>query len=176
MSDEEALILANYFAAADKVEYPYQNQPQQLETYLAGQEAFFHREYPRRSAENSYREESWRMLTTTLCSKCHAVGGAEPSGRPDDPNVSRGPNLGRVHERLRPEWVSIWVFNPKWITPFTPMPPPFPANQTQYMRLFSGKGYDQTIGVRDAIMNYPRLMEAMHKPLPPEPNKAAGAE
>lgn len=176
MSDEEALILANYFAAADKVEYPYQKQPQQLETYLASQEAFFHREYPNRSAENSYREESWRMLTTTLCIKCHAVGGGAPAGKPDDPTVVRGPNLGRVHERLRPEWVSSWVFNPKWITTYTGMPAPFPANQTQYPRLFNGKPIDQTIGVRDALMNYPRLMEAMHKPLPAEPSGAPAAE
>lgn len=175
MSDEEALILANYFAAADKVEYPYQKQPQQLETYLASQEAFFHREYPQRSAENSYREESWRMLTTTLCIKCHAVGGGAPAGKPDDPTVVRGPNLGRVHERLRPEWVSNWVFNPKWITTYTGMPAPFPANQTQYPRLFNGKPIDQTVGVRDALMNYPRLMEGMHKPLPPEPAKAPAA-
>ena len=115
------------------------------------------------------------MLATTLCVKCHAVGGAAPAGRPDDPTVARGPNLSRVHERLRPEWVSNWVFNPKWITPYTPMPAPFPKNQTQYPRLFNGKGHDQTVGVRDALMNYPRLMEAMHKPLPPEPSGAPAA-
>ena len=175
MSDEEARIFASYFAAAEKVEYPYQKQPQQLESYLAGQEAFFHREYPNRSAENSYREESWRMLATTICIKCHAVGGGAPAGKPDDPTVVRGPNLGRVHERLRPEWVSNWVFNPKWITTYTGMPAPFPANQTQYPRLFNGKPIDQTVGVRDALMNYPRLMEGMHKPLPPEPSGAPAA-
>ncbi|MDA0587897.1 MAG: c-type cytochrome [Planctomycetota bacterium] len=166
LSDEEARILTNYFAAADGSEYPYEKQPQQLSSYLAGKEAEFHATHPDRSADNSYRDESWRMLTSTLCIQCHAVGNARPAGKVDDPNVTRGPSLNRVYERLRPEWVSVWVFEPTWITSYTSMPPPFARDKNSYAPLFDTDATDQTIGVRDALMNYPELIERKYAPLP----------
>jgi cytochrome c2 len=166
MSDEEARILTNYFAAADGADYPYEKQPQQSGSYMVRKEAEFHAKHPDRSNENSYRDESLRMLTSTLCIQCHAVGNAQPAGKLNDPNVTRGPSLNRVHERLRPEWVSVWVFEPTWITSYTSMPPPFPKDKQSYGPLFDKDATDQTIGVRDALMNYPELIERKYKPLP----------
>jgi cytochrome c551/c552 len=166
MSDEEARILTNYFAAADGADYPYEKQPQQLDSYMASKEAEFHAKHSDRSTENSYRDESWRMLTSTLCIQCHAVGNAQPAGKLDDPKVTRGPSLNRIHERLRPEWVSVWLFEPTWITSYTSMPPPFAKDKHSYAPLFDTDATDQTIGVRDALMNYPELIERKYTPLP----------
>ena len=118
------------------------------------------------------------MLSTTLCIKCHSVGGREfatDPGKPNDPNVTHAPNLERVNSRLRPDWLSVWVSNPKWMTPYTAMPIPFPKGQKQYAPLFGTDAESQTIGVRDALMNYYRLLEKNTEPLPPWRDPAAAA-
>lgn len=158
MSDDEARILANYFAAADGSPYPYQSLPQNEPEYLARRQAEFAAAHPDRAAVNTYLEESWDTLNEQLCIKCHAVGGREFKAG-NDPNVIRGPNLEYVSQRLRPEWTLMWLYNPRWITPYTSMPAPFPKNQEQFKPLFDGNGSDQTVGVRDALMNYFHLME-----------------
>ncbi|MBI1312909.1 c-type cytochrome [bacterium] len=166
MSNEEARILANYFAAADGSPYPYQSLPQSEPAYLAAQQTEFAAAHPDRAAVNSYLGESWSTLNEQLCIKCHAVGGKEFKAG-NDPNVIRGPNLEYVSQRLRPEWTLMWLYNPRWITPYTSMPAPFPKNQEQFKPLFDGNGTDQTIGVRDALINYYHLMERQsHQPAP----------
>lgn len=164
MSDQEARILANYFAAADGSPYPYQSLPQNEPAYLADAQTGFVAGHPDRAAVNSYLDESWDTLNEQLCIKCHAVGGKEFKAG-NDPNVIRGPNLEYVSQRLRPEWTLMWLYNPRWITPYTSMPAPFPKNQEQFKPLFDGNGTDQTIGVRDALMNYFHMMERQsHQP------------
>jgi len=167
MSDDEARTLANYFAAADGAEYPYQEIPQAEPEYLAAASSRYAAVHPDRATQEDYLQESWRMLSTTLCIKCHAVGGREFKAVPNDPNVTRGPNLDGVSQRLRSEWLTTWLSNPKWITPYTSMPLPFPKNQTQYAPLFDADGSDQTLAVRDALLNYHRLLERNTQPLPP---------
>jgi len=62
------------------------------------------------------------------------------------------------------------------------MPAPFGAHVTgpknPYLPLFNGDSLDQTIGVRDALMNYPAFLERGYKPLPliatPVPDAGAG--
>ena len=178
MSSDEARILANYFAAADGAIYPYEAIPQSDQGYLAEMQELFSKNHAERASEQSYLQESWQMLSTTLCIKCHSVGGREfatdPS-KPNDPNVTHAPNLDRVNSRLRPDWLSVWVSNPKWLTPYTAMPIPFPKGQKQYAPLFGTDAESQTIGVRDALMNYYRLLEKNTEPLPPLPTAAAAA-
>ena len=145
MSDAEALTLANYFAAVDGAPYPYQVNPQQEPEYLA-------------QHGSGYLEEAWKTLNAPLCIKCHAVGGRE--FKVTDPKKDiRGPNLSHVPERLRSDWLTLWVFKPNWITPYTSMPQNFPKNQKQFENLFRGEADLQTIAVRDALMNYHRLLE-----------------
>ncbi len=178
MSSDEARILANYFAAADGAIYPYEAIPQSDQEYLAEMQDLFSTNHAERASEHSYLQESWQMLSTTLCIKCHSVGGREfatDPGKPNDPNVTHAPNLERVNSRLRPDWLSVWVSNPKWITPYTAMPIPFPKGQKQYAPLFGTDAESQTIGVRDALMNYYRLLEKNTEPLPPWRDPAAAA-
>ncbi|MFP6762778.1 MAG: c-type cytochrome, partial [Planctomycetaceae bacterium] len=183
LSDSEAQALTNYFAAVDGSTYPYEKQPQQRASYLAAKQAQFQTEFPERAAVSNYDDESWRMLTSTLCIQCHAVGNDLPKGDPDKPGeLIRGPNLNRVHERLRPDWVSVWLFNPAWVTSYTSMPAPFGAHvsgpKNPYLPLFNGDSLDQTNGVRDALMNYPAFLERGYKPLPliakPVPDTGTG--
>ena len=127
MSDTEARILANYFAAADGAEYPYKDIPQAVPEYLGPAQAEFMRDLAERhahynNASDSYLQESWTVLTTELCIGCHAVGGREFAAKPGDPNVTHAPVLDGVRQRLRPEWITTWLSNPAWLTPYTAMP------------------------------------------------------
>jgi cytochrome c551/c552/cell division protein FtsB len=180
MSADEARILANYFAAADGAVYPYESISQSDKNYLAEMQQLFQEKHPDRASKQEYLQESWQMLSTTLCIKCHSVGGREfatDSSKPNDPNVTHAPNLDRANARLRPDWLTVWVSNPKWITPYTAMPIPFPKKgKKQFEPLFGGDAESQTIGVRDALMNYYRLLEQNTEPLPPHPPAAAAAE
>ena len=75
----------------------------------------------------------------------------------------RGPNLERVSQRIRPDWLGVWLYNPSWITPYTSMPAPFPANKTgaenAFPAVFAGQPEHQTEGVYNALLNYQRLLE-----------------
>ena len=172
MSPEEAQTLANYFAAVDGAEYPYQdNTPtdpdyieqrsQQVADLLDG---------------HTYLETSWKALNGPMCIKCHSVGGR--TFKAADPKKDiRGPNLQLTSERLRPEWVKLWLFKPQWITPYTSMPLNFPKDKPQFDELFKTDPEAQVIGIRDALMNYDPLMEKLgrvvYDPKPAAPNAKA---
>lgn len=156
MDPEEAQALANYFAAVDKEPYPYQLIPPQQPSVQEEKQDEFVANYP--DASGSYLHESWKVLNGQLCIKCHAVGGRPYVGSNPATDI-RGPNLDRVEERLRPEWVQLWIYNPKWITPYTSMPSNFPADKVTIPDLFGGNGTRQAEAVVDALFNYRRLME-----------------
>lgn len=148
MSSEEAAALADYFSAVDGSPYPYQAISQREPDYLDA-----------KLAKNpNYLPESWRLLNAPLCIKCHSVGGREYQSNDPKKDI-RGPNLDAVPERLRPDWTMLWLFKPSWITPYTSMPQPLTKNQTQFPELFHGDGLTQTVALRDALMNYYRLLE-----------------
>ncbi len=156
MSSAEAQSLANYFAAVDDVNYPYQEIDQRDPTYLDHKQASFHEMFPQ--AEGDYLENTWKLLNAPLCIKCHSVGGRQYQSTDPKKDI-RGPNLDRVERRLRPDWTELWLYKPAWITPYTSMPTVFPKNQEQFPELLGGDGSLQTTGVRDALMNYYRLLE-----------------
>lgn len=150
MSDAEALALANYFAAVDGAEYPYQNVPERQEDYLAVKNA----------GHPNYLPDGWQMFKA--CVQCHSVGGLEY--QVGDPKKDiRGPNLVNVADRLRPDWTMLWLYKPAWITPYTSMPAVFDRSTKKYEELFSGDGVQQVISVRDALMNYHKLTETQAK-------------
>jgi hypothetical protein len=130
-------------------------------------------------ADSSYLNESWQLLNTSgtkgLCVKCHAVGGREfkSTGAKDE---VRGPNLDRVADRLRPDWTLLWISNPKWIAPYTGMARIFNPKQKLLENRFEGNGRLQTIGARDALMNYHRLFEQIGKTPDPLPKAKADAK
>ncbi|MCI0457151.1 MAG: c-type cytochrome [Gemmataceae bacterium] len=91
----------------------------------------------------------FRMLTRGICSTCHEVGNQKPG------QATQGPSLNIVNERLRPEWVTRWIANPKRHVPYnTPMPPVFPRNGKEYRELVVGEPLEQILTVRDALMNW----------------------
>jgi len=176
MSPEEARTLANYFAAVDGAPYPYQQVPERDPAYLAAKNQTYGSMWP---ADSSYLNESWQLLNTSgtkgLCVKCHAVGGREfkSTGAKDE---VRGPNLDRVADRLRPDWTLLWISNPKWIAPYTGMARIFNPKQKLLENRFEGNGRLQTIGARDALMNYHRLFEQIGKTPDPLPKAKADAK
>ncbi len=179
MSNEEAQALANYFAAVDDASYPYQEIPQREPAYLAQKE---HELNVSDHPQGPYLTQSWKVLNAQLCIKCHSVGGNEV--KITDPKTDiRGPNLDMATDRLRPDWLLLWLYNPKWITPYTSMPSPLPRSKQNFPELLEGNGEVQTIGLRDAIMNYNRLMEQEGKlalepaaETPPPATETSGGE
>ena len=95
------------------------------------------------------------------CIGCHSVGGLSYVVNPADKAAVHGPDLRRVHERLRPDWLRLWLQNPKWITPYTSMPINFqPSSKGAFETLLGGDPEQQAIGAADALLNYARLLEA----------------
>lgn len=162
LSQAEASGLARYFEARDSVQYPFKADPRLAVAEFDRHAAAYQQNHPLRAKTASYDQESWSMLTTTLCIKCHAVGGVEFKSAPNDPNVTRGPDLENVSRRLKAEWLKVWVSNPKWITPYTAMPLPFPADKKDFAPLFEGDATAQTLGVRDALLRYDQIVREIH--------------
>jgi hypothetical protein len=168
MSNDEAEKLANYFSAVDGVSYPYQEVPQRDPGYIAAKE----REHP------NYLHDGWQVVTmpppTGFCAGCHSVGGREFAGG-DPTKVTRGPNLDRVSSRLRPDWLRLWLYNPKLITPYTRMPQNFTRDKQVFPQLFGGNGEEQAGAASDALMNYLRMLEKEGKATAAAPADAADA-
>ena len=110
------------------------------------------------------------MLNVPLCIKCHSVGGQQVKISNPAPDI-RGPNLDLAAERLRPDWTLLWLYSPKWVTRYTSMPVPLPPQQSgaqpRFPDLFGDKGLEQTISLRDALMNYHKLLEREGKSAAP---------
>jgi hypothetical protein len=124
-----------------------------------------------------YLAESWKVLNAPLCVKCHSVGGREFKALDPTKDI-RGPNLEYVADRLRPDWLMVWLYKPAWITPYTSMPQPLPKDAKNFEELFGGDAGVQTVALRDALMNYHRLMEQEGKavadnPAPPKTEVSA---
>ena len=92
MSSDEATQLANYFAAVDGAQYPYLVDHRTDSSYLARQDA----EHPHRF------EDALKIVTdNNYCVKCHKVGDFTPAGSA----AALAPNLDRVYQRLRPDFL-----------------------------------------------------------------------
>ncbi|MEI7698426.1 MAG: hypothetical protein WCK86_01415 [Planctomycetia bacterium] len=157
LSQAEARTLANYFAAVDGAEFPYEEQGPTDSDYLAerGDDmvaagGLLH--------SQDYLSDSWSLLNGPLCVKCHSVGGRRFKAS-DPAKDIQGPNLIDVQNRLRSDWVKLWLYKPAWVTPYTSMPVNFAKNATQFPDKFKGDPDAHVIGVRDALMNYSKLLE-----------------
>lgn len=173
MSDAEAQALANYFAAVDGTEFPYQLIAEKEPGYLNAKNQDFHKAYP--DKKQDYLQESWQVLNAPLCIKCHSVAGRQVVVS-DPAKDIRGPNLDLAAERLKPDWMMLWLSHPTWITPYTSMPAPFQKGKAdQFPELFGGNGAWQTVSLRDALVNYYKLMEREGKVASEPKPAAAGA-
>lgn len=102
-SEPQVNTLTQYFAALDGVPYPYEPRPTfEAQTLAVGKDLF----------------AKWQ------CVRCHVVAGKLPQQDP----ANMAPDLAKVNERLRPEWVMQWLADPARIQPGTRMPSNFPVN------------------------------------------------
>lgn len=145
----EPAELANYFAARDNAEFPYQEIPQRDQAYLAAKE----------KEHANYLAGGWNMMTKGACIQCHTVGRNIPAGGANNVN---GPNLRQVNARFRPEYLEQWLAKPTRILPFTAMPqniPPAGPDGPGSPASLVGKTDGQISALRDALLNYSTAIE-----------------
>jgi len=165
-SAAEAADMVNYFAAVDGAEYPYVYDPRLDESAIAVKE----------SVHPGHLDGALRIVTNTnYCVKCHLVGDYTPPG-----NVKAlAPQLERVHERLRPDYVHDWIANPKRFLPYTGMPVNIPFDKPVSQELYAGTSEQQVDALTDLLMHFDLFakrnlsLEAFLKQAPPPGEPAA---
>ncbi|HET7294134.1 MAG TPA: c-type cytochrome [Vicinamibacteria bacterium] len=105
-TEEQLNTITQYFAAQDRVPYPYEPRPRTDAAMVAAGRDLFGR---------------WQ------CVKCHVVAGKLPDQDP----ANMAPDLAKVPERLRAEWLSHWLADPGRIMPGTRMPANFPVDPSE---------------------------------------------
>jgi mono/diheme cytochrome c family protein len=163
MSSAEASTLANYFAAMDNVPYPYHEDHRTDSAYLAQQDAANPKRLP----------DAMQLVTSNkYCVQCHLLGDYTPPG----PGTGLAPNLDRVYQRIRGDWLQVWLAKPKRKLPFTGMPENFLPGKPAPQELFPGTSLEQLEGVEDFMLNYDTYMNhktsirSLVKPAEPEPD------
>jgi cbb3-type cytochrome oxidase cytochrome c subunit len=147
----ETAELANYFAARDRTEFPYQTISEQNVSYLA----------ERTKAHPDYLAAGWQMMTNKAspCLQCHAIGQFKPSG---GDQVVNGPDLRGVAPRFRPDYLLAWIANPRRLVPFSAMPQNIAAHGTVQIlvpKTFENQPFDMVKAVRDTLLNYVNAVE-----------------
>jgi mono/diheme cytochrome c family protein len=162
----ETAGLANYFAARDGAEFPYQQIPERTQEHLAAEEA----KHP------DYLGAGWQTMTKGACVQCHAIGQFKPTG---GDQVVNGPDLRQVSNRFRPRYLEEWLANPKRLVPFTAMPqnipPQGPLVPAEPPKSFEKDRLDLVKAVRDALLNYVNVVEQQLAGTKPEGAKPAAA-
>jgi len=158
----EAAALVNYFAAVDDAEYPYVYDPRLDESSLAAVE----------QVHPGHLDGAMKIITNNnYCVKCHLVGSYAPPGNPK----ALAPQLERVHERLRPDYVHNWIANPKRYLPYTGMPVNIPFDKPVSQDLYAGTSDQQVNALTDLLMHYDTFakknlsLEAYLKQQPAQP-------
>jgi hypothetical protein len=137
----KAAALVNYFAAVDGAEYPYVYDPRLDDASVAAAE----------QAHPGHLEGALKIVTNNnYCVKCHLVGDYTPAGSVK----ALAPQLQRVHERLRPDYVHGWIANPKRFLPYTGMPVNIPYNQPVSQDLYHGTSEQQVDALTDLLMHF----------------------
>ena len=141
LQSRQAAALTDYFASVDGADYPYIYDSRLDDSSLVEAES----RYP------EHLEGAMRIVTNNnYCVKCHLVGDYAPPGNPK----ALAPQLGRVHERLRPEYVYEWIANPKRFLPYTGMPVNIPHNKPVSQDLYVGDSEQQVGGLTDLLMHF----------------------
>jgi mono/diheme cytochrome c family protein len=132
-TEEELNAITHYFAAQDRVPYPYEPKPTiQPAMVAAGQDLF----------------NKWQ------CVKCHVVAGKLPNQDP----ANMAPDLANVPRRLRADWLPHWLADPLRIQPGTRMPANFPADAAEnaYPDILGGDQKKQIEAVRAYLLTLGR--------------------
>ncbi len=144
--------VANYFAARDRAEFPYQSMAERRTGYLA----------ERSQAHPNYLSAGWEMMTNKAspCLQCHAIGASKPSGT--GPTIVNGPDLRQVAPRFRPGFLEAWIANPRRLMPYTAMPQniaPHGAIQMPVPKSFENQPMEMVRAIRDTLLNYVDAVE-----------------
>ncbi len=104
--------------------------------------------------KEAYLSDGFKLLANQdVCLKCHSIGSQKISG-------AQGPPLELSHNRLRSDWVFRWLSYPQRFMYYpTPMPTNFPNGNPGYPHIFSGTTPMQIQAARDALMNYPQVID-----------------
>jgi cytochrome c2 len=105
-TEQQANTITHFFASLDRVPYPYEPKPELVAADVAAGRDLFAR---------------WQ------CVKCHVVAGKLPNQEPSN----MAPDLAKVPQRLRADWMALWLKDPQKVQPGTRMPTNFPANPAE---------------------------------------------
>ena len=162
LSPAQASALANYFAAKDNVQYPFEFDPRTQTDHLAAMN--------RRFADRL--DDAMKVVTNgNYCIKCHLVGDFTPKGDA----VAQAPNLQRIFQRFRPRYLQNWLANPKRLLPYTGMPENFTQGKPARAAGFTipvgkliqdGSAPDQLQAVVDLLLNYDQYLRQKVSILP----------
>ncbi|MFM8893317.1 MAG: hypothetical protein ACKOTB_17180 [Planctomycetia bacterium] len=169
----EAAALVDSFAAIDGADSPYVYDRRLDEGSLVAAE----------QAHAGHLDGAMKIVTNhNYCVKCHLVGSYTPPGNPK----ALAPQLERVHERLRPDYVHDWIANPKRFLPYTGMPVNIPFDKPVSQDLYAGSSEQQVDALTDLLMHFDTFakknlsLEAyLRQPAQPAPGgqpPAAGAQ
>jgi mono/diheme cytochrome c family protein len=156
--------LANYFAARDGAEFPYQAIPEREQSYLSALEA----------KHAGYLGAGWQLMSKGACVQCHAIGQFKPTG---GAQVVNGPDLRQVGARFRPAFLGEWLANPRRLVPYTAMPQNVPPNgppPPAAPKSFEGQPLGMVKAMRDTLLNYVSAVEQQLAGAPPAASSPAG--
>jgi cytochrome c2 len=139
-SEEQLNTLTRYFAAQDRVPYPVTPRPPIDPVMVAHGRDLFTR---------------WQ------CIKCHVVAGKLPNQEP----ANMAPDLANVPERLRPDWLTVWLADPQKVQPGTRMPTVFPADpqENAFPEILGGDQAQQIEAMRSYLLTLGRPTAAATK-------------
>ena len=124
----------HYFAASSSKSFPYLTA-----------------EAPQLTGDKLKQTEG--LFAELQCTKCHVVGQLRPN---QDPG-SAAPNFLLAKERLRPDWIPIWLKNPQALLDGTRMPSFWDfsdeAHPTSPSKAFDGDARRQIDALRDYLMH-----------------------
>ena len=132
--DQDATEVVHYFAAASNKSFPYLTAEADQPT---GQRL----------------KDTEELFKALQCTNCHVVGALRPG---QDPG-SAAPNFLMAKDRLRPDWIPLWLKNPQALLDGTRMPSFWDftdeAHPTSPSKLFDGDAKEQINALRDYLMH-----------------------
>lgn len=135
LEDQEAIDITTYFSRLEEQVFPYRT--------------FVERNIPSKEVQGGlalFSEEIYNCWT------CHQKGNIPPKGDP----ASWAPDLTMARNRLKPEWIRNWLWDPQKIQPGTKMPTFF-GDKTTYLPEDMAKYLPLTKGIKseDGIIQIP---------------------
>ena len=132
--DADATDVVHYFAASSQKSFPYLTTEV---TPLAGPHA----------------QEAEQLFKELQCINCHVLGQL----RPNQDKGSAAPNLLLAKDRLRPDWIPLWLKNPQALLDGTRMPSFWDftdeGHPTSPSKTFNGDAKAQIDALRDYLMH-----------------------